>query len=219
VAAGEPDVAGHQGRAERGQQGDVEGKKARDGEVAVVVATLREALDGVPEDRGASGDPHLYFVGPVPPLIPAQDKAGDGEAEHEQEQADAGEPGHLARAAVGADPRGLGEVEAADDHQRGGAVKVEPANKPTERHLVFDVGHRSPGVRGRWTIEERQRQAGEAREAKQERGDRAQGVRERRAARRDPRRGGGRESFVEPGAGSLDDLHGYAGSRLLPPIR
>ena len=115
----------------------------------------------------------------VPTLVAASDSSSQGrrypvnpKASDDAEEEDAGEPGHLARLAVGL---GEGDAEKVDedggDHQRRRPA-VDGADEPAERELGRDPGDAGVGLGQRRPVVERQQHAGGDLDA-QEKKDRA----------------------------------------------
>ena len=90
------------------------------------------------DPRDAAHDGGADAEAPVGVLIEAQDLAGEGHAEGEEEKEDADDPGELAREFVGAEEEDLHHVDEDDGDHEVRAPAVQGAKKPAEGDLVVE---------------------------------------------------------------------------------
>ena len=161
VPAQEKEMDGDEGECEDREQHDVERVEARqrrgaDGGPAGHEARRRPTHDGKrrrhlrPDDRR-----------PVRLLVPREEIAREAESEDEEEERDAHEPVQLAGAAVRAEDERARHVEDGEDDHRRGAPVVEASHEPAREEPRLDRLHAFPRVVRRRRVREREREAGD----------------------------------------------------------
>ena len=143
----------------RRQHPDVDPVEAGERHGSQLLAAAEDLQDRSADDRGGAGDVGADDRRPVGLLVPRQQVAGEGEAEHDEEQARADQPGDLARVAVGAPHEDPQRVQADEQHQQAGRPVVDPADDRAERRLV-DVLDALVGVVRARDVRHRERDAG-----------------------------------------------------------
>ena len=119
------------------------------------------STSGAADEGHAADDGSADAEAPVGVLIEAQDLAGKGHAEREQEQEDADDPGELAREFVGAEEEDLHQVNEHDGDHEVGAPAVQGAQIPAERDVVVEEFEAGPGVAGGGGVDQREQNAGD----------------------------------------------------------
>ncbi len=144
-----------------GNDEDVEGEEARESQAADD-GPAKQRVNEVAADPGnAAGDGCADAEAPVGVLVKAENLAGEGHAEGEQEQEDAENPGELARVFVGSEHEDLDHVDEHDGDHEVRAPAVNGAQEPAERDVVVEELEARPGLaRGR-RVDEREQDAGD----------------------------------------------------------
>ena len=125
-------VAGEEDGRHQRQDQDMHAEEPAERGVRDVDPAAQQLQERLPDDRHATGDLGADDGRPEGPLVPGQQVAGEAEADGHGQQADAHQPGDLARVLVGAldeDPRQVEDQE--DDHQVGSPV-VDAPDEPAE---------------------------------------------------------------------------------------
>ena len=202
----------------------MEGEEARE-RGAGDDGTAEHEVDERAADEGhAAEDGSADAEAPVGVLIEAQDLAGEGHAEGEQQQEDADDPGEFAGKLVGAEEEDLHHVNEHDGDHEVGAPAVHGAQKPAERDVVVEEFEAAPRVAGGGSIDQREQNAGDHLKNENHRGGAAEDIPPARGAGRDlvlGRFDGGRaqaEPLLEPVV-DVDGALLQAGHELAPRFR
>ncbi len=145
-----PHVDGDESEQKAGNDEDVQREEARERWSADDGAAEHQVDERAADPGNAAHDGSADAEAPVGVLIEAQDLAGEGHAEREEQQEDADDPGELARIFVGAEEEDLHHVDEHDGDHEVRSPAVNGAQKPAEGDLVVEELQAGPRFACRW---------------------------------------------------------------------
>ena len=143
-----------------GNDEDVEREEARERVAGDDGAAEHETDEWAADERHAADDGGADAEAPVGVLIEAQNLAGEGHAEGQQQKEDADDPGEFAGKLVGAEEEDLRHVDEHDGDHEVRSPAVHGAQKPAEPDVVVEELEAVPGVAGGGRVDEREQDAG-----------------------------------------------------------
>ena len=158
--AHEIDVQPSQSDESRRQQHRMHGIETRQRRTRNAIAAKHQMAQRMPDERDVFRNVRADDRRPVRLQIPRQQIAGEAEAERDEEEHDAGDPGAFARLTIGAGEEARQHVQEHDDHHGGSAPVMNAAQQPAGRHLGHDVIDRLISLVRRRVVIHRQEHAG-----------------------------------------------------------
>ena len=159
-----------------GNDEDVQGEEAGERVAADDGPPEHEADEWASDERDAAEDGGADAEAPVGVLVEAQDLAGEGHAEGEQEEEDADDPGKLAGELVGSEEEDLHHMDEDDGDHEVGAPAVHGAEEPTELDVMVEELEAVPGVACGGGVDEREQDASHDLQEEDDRGCAAEDV-------------------------------------------
>ncbi len=167
------DVRHNEGDQRRRQQEDVRRVPPEQCQGPEVRPSPHDRREVLTDDGGAPRHVDRDRRRPVGFLIPWQQVARQREAEDDQQQHDARDPGDLARLLVRAEQHNPQHVDYGGNDDEAGAEEVQAADDPAEGQLIADVADAVVRVLRRGHVVHREDDAGEELDGKEEEQDAA----------------------------------------------
>src|SRR6266480_1387726 len=155
------EVRADQGEEDGRQQPDVDPKGPAQGDRSYRVAAAPQGAEKGADERRVGGNIGYDHGGPVRRLVPGEEGARDGHAQHQHEQTDAADPVELARSLVGTGKEGTDHVKADHEQQDVRRPEVNSTDNGAEGIVRLQVVKALPGLGHRGDEQQGEEDAGD----------------------------------------------------------